>query len=37
MANNDSNTSGIVVPDEIETRFGVELEMCVKADTLCLN
>ena len=37
MANNDSNTSGIVVPDEIETRFGVELEMCVKADALCLN
>ena len=37
MANNDSDTSGIVVPDEIETRFGVELEMCVKADALCLN
>jgi len=38
MANNDSdNTSGIVIPDEIETRFGVELEMCVKADALCLN
>ena len=37
MANNDSNTSGIVVPDEIETRFGVELEICVKADALCLN
>ena len=37
MANNDSDTSGIVVPDQIETRFGVELEMCVKADALCLN
>ena len=38
MANNDSdNTSGIVVPDQIETRFGVELEMCVNADALCLN
>ena len=38
MANNDSdNTSGIVVPNQIETRFGVELEMCVNADALCLN
>jgi len=34
---NDSDTSGIVIPDEIETRFGVELEMCIKADALCLN
>jgi len=34
---NDSDTSGIVIPDEIETRFGVELEMCVNADALCLN
>jgi len=35
--NDSDNTSGIVIPDEIETRFGVELEMCVKADALCLN
>ena len=37
MANNESDTSGIVVPDQIETRFGVELEICIKADALCLN
>ena len=35
--NDSDNTSGIVIPDEIETRFGVELEMCVNADALCLN
>ncbi len=37
MAANHSDLSGIVVPDSVETRFGVELEMCVKADALCLN
>jgi hypothetical protein len=37
MAANDSDISEIVVPDTVETRFGVELEMCVKADALCLN
>jgi hypothetical protein len=36
MSASGSDISGITIPKTIETRFGVELEMCVKADALCI-